>query len=174
MLQSNAAIFDWVVVWENQEGIQNHLEKYAKLGKRVVVFKATQRPEVTHIEEPLVEAPEKAINSLWSKFQEGIRPYFGMDRLKQTLNVENDLALPMALQKKEVTEQEIAFLLDGFLSQTDAADYAWEWQQQEELRQKKWELIPVWSTACWQNLPDECRKIAAHIISLEKLKKQSA
>lgn len=170
MLLPSTAIFDWVVVWENREGAQNDLEKYASLGKRVVVFSAVQKAERTQVEEPSGVESEKGINSLWSKFQEGIRPYFGMDRLKQTVTLENGLVLPLILEKKQVMEQEIAFLGDGFLSQIDATDYAWEWQQQEQLRQKAWELIPVWSAACWQDLSGECRKIAAQIISLEKQK----
>lgn len=170
MLLPSTAIFDWVVVWENREGAQNDLEKYASLGKRVVVFSTVQKAARTQVEEPLGLEPEKGMNSLWSKFQEGIYPYFGMDRLKQTVTLENGLVLPLILEKKQVMEQEIAFLGDGFLSQIDATDYAWEWQQQEQLRQKARELIPVWSAACWQNLPGECRKIAAQIISLEKQK----
>lgn len=171
MPQSTPAIFDWVLVWENLEGSQNDPEKYASLGKRVIVFSSAQKTEVTQIEETLAAAPEKAMNLLWSKFQEGIHPYFGMDRLKQAVAVDDGLVLPLALQKKQAMEQEIAFLGDGFLSQIDATDYAWEWQQQEQLRQKARELIPVWSAACWQNLAGECRKIAAQIIRDDKKNK---
>lgn len=170
MLQPTEAIFDWVVVWENLDGIQNDLEKYADLGKRVVVFSSAQKTKATQVEETLSAELEKAMNSFWSHFQEGMQPYFGMDRLKQTVTLDDGLVLPLALQKKQVTEKEIAFLGDGFLSQLEATDYAWEWQQQEQLRQKAKELIPVWSAACWQNLSEECRKIAAQIIGLEKQK----
>jgi hypothetical protein len=168
---STTPTFDWVVVWENLEGSQNDPEKYASRGKRVIVFSSAQKTEVTQIEETLAAAPEKAMNSFWSNFQEGIHPYFGMDRLKQALAVEDGLIVPLALQKKQTMEDEIAFLGDGFLSQIDATDYAWEWQQQEQLRQKGWELIPVWSAACWQNLAGECRKIAAQIIRGDKKNK---
>ena len=167
---STTPTFDWVVVWENLDGTQNDLEKYASLGKRVVVFSSVQKTEATQVEEPLGAEPEKAMNSFWSNFQEGIHPYFGTDRLKQAVTGDDGLILPLALQKKQINEQEIAFLGDGFLSQLEATDYAWEWQQQEQLRQKARELIPVWSAACWQNLSGECRKIAAQIIGLEKQK----
>jgi hypothetical protein len=168
---STTPTFDWVVVWENLEGSQNDPEKYASRGKRVIVFSSAQKTEVTQIEETLAAAPEKAMNSFWSNFQEGIHPYFGMDRLKQALAVEDGLIVPLALQKKQTMEDEIAFLGDGFLSQIDATDYAWEWQQQEQLRQKGRELIPVWSAACWQDLAGECRKIAAQIIRGDKKNK---
>ncbi|WP_421799472.1 hypothetical protein [Haliscomenobacter sp.] len=168
--QSTTAIFDWVLVWENQEDSQNDLKKYASLAKRVIVFRAPQKTDLNQGEETLAPAPEKAMDLFWSKFQEGIHPYFGMDRPKQAVVLDNGLTLPLALQKKQAMEQEIAFLGDGFLSQIDATDYAWEWQQQDQLRQKTWELIPVWSAACWQNLTGECRKIAAQIIGLEKQK----
>lgn len=172
MPQAIPAIFDWVLVWENREEVQNKLEEYTSVGKRVVIFRPTQKTEAKNFSAQLENTPggepEKAMNSLWTKFQEGIYPYFGRDRMKQTTTLENGVVLPLVLQKKQAEEREIAFLSDGFLSQTDATDYAWEWQQQEQLRQKGWELIPVWSAACWQDLPGECRKIAAQIISLEK------
>lgn len=172
MPQAIPAIFDWVLVWENRKEAQNNLEEYSSLGKRVVIFRPTQKAVSKNlsaqVENTLGGEPEKAMISLWTKFQEGIHPYFGKDRMKQTVTLENGVVLPLVLQKKQAVEQEIAFLNDGFLSQIDATDYAWEWQQQEQLRQKGWELTPVWSAACWQDLPGECRKIAAQIIGLEK------
>lgn len=174
MPHSTNAIFDWVVVWENLAGTQNDQEKYAGLGKRVILFRSAPRAEaknftMLHDQEAIGTESEKGMNSFWSNFQEGVHPYFGMDSLKRTVTPANGVILPLVLQE-QAKKQEIAFLGDGFLSQIEATDYAWEWQQQEQLRQKAWELIPVWSAGCWQNLPGECRKIAAQIISLEKQK----
>ncbi|MDX2072339.1 MAG: hypothetical protein SFV55_28150 [Haliscomenobacter sp.] len=170
MPQLSSTIFDWVVVWTTTSHTSNQLSSYSNLGKKLIVFSSDQEIGARKTEEdPNIEL-ENGINFFWSNFRAGIHPYFGTDRLKQTLRLDNGLILPLAFEKDQQEEREIAFLGDGFLSQMEATDYAWEWQQQEQLKQEAWELIPVWSAACWQNLPAECRKIAAQIISLEKQK----
>ncbi len=174
--QTFSALFDWVVILETEKGPKADLAIYAQLGKRVVVISSAEAAKDhiasdSAVENTLLDV-DQATEAFWTSFQQGIRPYFGKERIKQATTVE-DLIIPMSLQSIQAGETKVAFLGDGFLSQKDATDYAWEYEQQVQLRHGQWEIIPIWSAACWQNLGDECRKIAAQLISLEKNKLKS-
>lgn len=171
--QTSTTLFDWVLILETGKVPETDLERYAQLGKRVVVIDSAEAPK-DHTaagmpEEITLMDPDAATEAFWTSFQLAIRPYFGKERVKQATNVEG-LLIPMSLQPIQSSETGVAFLGDGFLSQKNATDFAWEYQQQVQLKQDQGEIVPVWSTACWQNLVEECRKIAAQIISLEKHK----
>lgn len=174
--QTSSALFDWVVILETAKGPKADLAVYSQLGKRVVVISSAEAAKDhiasdSAVENTLMDV-EQAAEAFWNSFEQGIRPYFGKERLKQATPFE-DLIIPVSLQSIPAEETNVAFWGDGFLSQKDATDYAWEYQQQAQLKQRQWEIIPVWSAACWQNLGDECRKIAAQLISLEKNKLKS-
>ena len=174
--QTSSALFDWVVILETAKGPEVDLTVYSQLGKRVVVISSTEAAKDhiasdSAVENTLMDV-DQATEAFWTSFQQGIRPYFGKERLKQATPFE-EFIIPISLHSIPDGETNVAFLGDGFLSQKDATDYAWEYQQQVQLRHGKWEIIPVWSAACWQNLGDECRKIAAQLISLEKNKLKS-
>lgn len=171
--QTSTALFDWVLILETAKAPETDFEGYAQLGKRVVVIGSAEAPKNQIVpdmpEEIKFMDSDTAIEAFWTNFQQAIRPYFGKERIVKATAVE-DLIIPISLQSKQAGETSVAFLGDGFLSQKTTTDFAWEYQQQAQLKQDQREIVPVWSTACWQNLAEECRKIAAQIISLEKRK----
>lgn len=168
--QTSTTLFDWVLIMETANGPKIDLERYSKIGKRVVVISSAEIPSSPDLlEKDSLMGLDAGAEAFWTSFQQAIRPYSGNERLKQSFDAE-DFTIPMSLQAIQTNEIDVAFLGDGFLSQKTATDFAWEYQKQTQLKQDQWEIVPVWSTACWQNLTEECRKIAAQIISLEKNK----
>lgn len=159
--------FDWVIVIEAAE---DELAWYQSLGKKVLVFKA--QPTVETAEQPAQEpsswfSKTQASEGFWNSFEHTIRPYFGAERLQRSYQIDG-ITLPLVVKPAQADKNGFVFLQDGFLSTSEATDFAWEYIQQEKLREQQWEIIPVWSTSCWQNLSEEGRKIAAQIISKEK------
>lgn len=166
--QTSTALFDWLVIMETVNGPKIDFEIYSQLGKRVVVISSTENPNSpVQLEKDTSMEFDAGTETFWAGFQQAIRPYFGEERVKQSIDNE-DFTIPLSLQAIQANEIDVAFLEDGFLSQKKATDFAWEYQEQTKLKQDLWEIVPIWSTACWQNLTEECRKIAAQIISLEK------
>lgn len=171
--QTSTALFDWIVILEEAKRPKADLEIYSKLGKRVVMISLMDIPN-DHLSPDAADGGismdvDSAIGAFWRSLEQGIRPYFGKEEIKQNTVVEDSI-VPLSIVRSQTGGVNVAFLGDGFLSQGNATDFAWEYQKQAELKQNQWEMIPVWSSACWQDLAGECRKIAAQIISLEKNK----
>lgn len=170
----SCTLFDWVIIWESSPEHHLDLEQFLKLGKRVVVINSGEVPAESiasddRSEEGTLTDVDTANGAYWRSIKQELGAYFGKERVCENVDFK-DFTIPMSLRSTQAGELEVAFIGDGFLSQKEATDFAWEYQKQLELQQAQGEIVPVWTAACWQNLEHECRKIAAHLISLEKQK----
>jgi hypothetical protein len=57
-----------------------------------------------------------------------------------------------------------AVLPDGFLGLTPHTGFFWEYEQQEKLRQRDWQLFSTWSPNWWRNAQLEARHLAAGLL----------
>lgn len=161
-------IFDWIVVIDHPVS-DELLGLYQNLGKNVVIFEKKTAERKEEITEAFQTSGLKvsAQKGFWASFSKAILPYFGVQRIEQSVQVGN-LVLPLVLKPEQEGKPGFVFLQDGFLNTLEVTDFAWEAAQQERLREAGWELVYVWSEECWKNLNETCRKIAAEIILKEK------
>lgn len=160
-------IFDWVIVCDATE---DELAWYQRLGKKVLLFEtraALEAADQAAQESSSWFSKTQASEGFWNSFENTIRPYFGAERLQRSWQIDG-IIVPLVLKPAQAGYSGFVFLQDGFLSTSAATDFAWEYLQQEKLHEQQWEIVPVWSALCWQNLNEECRRIAAQIISKEK------
>lgn len=57
---------------------------------------------------------------------------------------------------------------DGVSADTPASDPEWEWQKQEHLLEQGLQPIPLWSQRWWRNEAEEARRVASHILNLDR------
>lgn len=164
------AHFHWLVVLGNTNPTAEQLEAYCAKATQVVLLTKTEQAIAPKIPQLHLDAPAQALKTtegFWLHVLRTILPYFAAETWLRNLEWEG-LRLPLVLQTSGEKPLKVVFIADGFLAESSATDFAWEYQQQQRLQDQGWKIIPVWSKLCWQNLPEECRKIAAQIILWEK------
>jgi len=103
----------------------------------------------------------------WPFFEEvaqRLQPYLGPGRIQ----LGNDQA-PLKIQAAGPRQQSMYIAPDGFLAQSPATDYRWEYEQAGTLEARGFRPVPAWSADWWRNPELEARKMASLIIRQERL-----
>lgn len=100
----------------------------------------------------------------FEEVEQHLRPYLEPGRLKWS---RQDALAPLRVQAASEGQASFYLTAGGFLAQTPATDYRWEYEQQQELEKQGYLPLPAWPAEWWRSPEREAKRLASLIIRRE-------
>lgn len=121
-----------------------------------------QLPAWAHPAEPF---PQPA--AFFEEVEQYLRPYLGPGRLQWSQGPHSALA-PLRIQASAAGQASFYLAAAGFLAQTPATDYRWEYAMQKKLEAEGCRQLAAWPAEWWRNPGREAKRLASQVIRQEQ------
>ena len=95
------------------------------------------------------------------------RYVFHEDMASYNLSFELDgIQIPLLIKSSNSEQNDVAFLIDGFIGQTPYTDFYWEYLQREKLKSSGFDIMSINSYEWWKNSTSCSKELIEQIVPL--------